>query len=143
MSFIESLINLPYSKPGDDLKKCLVEDSEGCVNVKLTLAKMIHLLKTSVNQLEIINNLIPSDNTLDIYGSGKNIGMSGDNEVLTILLDKGCVIEGIFEEEDENGIFNSNHSNDSDDSDDSDDAIHYVNYDDVDSDSDSGSEISV
>ena len=110
MSFIETLIQLPYSKPGEDLKNSLVEDHNGNVDVKLTLTNMITLLKMSIINLENINNLIPNDNTLDIYGSGQSIGMSGDNEVLEKLLDKGFVIEGIFEEDDENGIFNDDDS---------------------------------
>ena len=110
MSFIETLIQLSYSKPGEDLKNSLVEDNDGNVDVKLTLTNIITLLKMSVTHLENINNLIPYDNTLDIYGSGQSIGMSGDNEVLEKLLDKGFVIEGIFEEDDENGIFNDDDS---------------------------------
>jgi hypothetical protein len=99
MSFIEAIVQLPYSKPGNDLKNCLVENDGGCVDVKQTLQNMIDLLKTSINQLEELQKNIPNDNTLDIYGSGSTIGMSGDNEVLDMLLDKGLVFEGTFDEE--------------------------------------------
>jgi len=101
MAFIETLIKLPYTSPGDDLQNCIVEDNDGIVNVKITLNNMIKLLKTSIKQLKNINDLIPIHNTLDIYGNGESIGMSGDNDVVQALLFSGLVIEGEFEENDE------------------------------------------
>lgn len=131
MSFIETLIQLPYSRPGNDLQNCIVEDDEGYINVKLTLANMVNLLKQSAKKLEDINNLIPNGNTLDIYGSGQSIGMSGDNEVLDVLLNKGLVVEGVFEEDDEIE-FDEIDDAENDDTDDTDDTNDY-----------SGSDISV
>lgn len=98
MSFTEVLIELPHTKPGEDLNNCMITDADDYVNVKQTLTNMINLLKLSLKQLEDINKLIPENNTLDIYGSGQKIGLCGDNEVLEKLLDEGLVVEGTFEE---------------------------------------------
>ena len=99
MATIESLIELPYNRPGEDLNDNLVEDGEGFVNVKATLQNLIKILKISVNKLEEINKNIPMDNTLDIYGSGDCIGLCGDDEVLLKLINKGLIVEGEFNEE--------------------------------------------
>ena len=115
MSFTEVLIELPYTKPGEDLNNCMSSDADDYVNVKQTLTNMINLLKLSLKQLEDINKLIPENNTLDIYGSGQSIGLCGDNEVLEKLLEKGLVIEGAFEESsDEKHILTNSDDSDSD-----------------------------
>ena len=99
MPFTEALLKLTYYEPGEDLNKYISENKDGIVNVKATLNSLIKLLKKSISKLEKINKIIPNDTTLDIYGSGHNIGMSGDNEIIEKLLAKGLVEEGEFVEE--------------------------------------------
>jgi hypothetical protein len=101
MKFKEAIISLPYSKPGEDLNKCIIEDKFGCTNVKLTIRKMLDLLEASTHQLENIYEQLPDNNALDIYGSGRVIGICGDNEIIDELISKGLVFEDDFIQEDE------------------------------------------
>lgn len=98
MEFLEALIHLPYSQPGNDLKNCMVE-IDGYVNVKDTLQNMINLMKQSLFHLESIASVIPETNTLDIYGNGELIGLCGDNDVIETLLALELVTEGEFVED--------------------------------------------
>lgn len=99
MCTLQTLIKLPYNRPGEDLNDCLIEDINGTVHVKKSLQNLINLLKKSIRLLEEININIPENNTLDIYGNGVNIGMSGDEKILLNLIKKKLIEEGEFNEE--------------------------------------------
>lgn len=118
MSFIEAIIELPYSRPGDDLNNCINQNKIGIVNVKKTLRNMIDFLKISIKNLEDIDEIIPENNALDIYGSGQNIGICGDDEIILKLIEKGLIIEEDFKEDFEtlsDDSFNSIESSESED----------------------------
>jgi hypothetical protein len=106
----EALINLPYYEPGEDIHHCTVETSTGEIDVRQTIRNVIDILTSSIKQLQTIHDNIPENNTLEIYGSGHNIGISGDDQLLQKLIDKELVEEGEFVDEyydDQNSVSDS------------------------------------
>lgn len=99
MTFVEAVLSLPHSSPGEDLNSSIVIDKNGLVNVKGTLKNMIKILNQSIDNLEKMCHEIPEDNSLDIYSNGHLVGICGDNKVIHDLVQKGLVIEGDFSEE--------------------------------------------
>jgi hypothetical protein len=98
MTFVEAVLSLPHSCPGEDLNSSIVIDKNGLVNVKGTLKNMIKILHQSIDNLEKMCNEIPDANSLDIYSNGHSVGICGDNKVIRNLIEKKLVIEGDFSE---------------------------------------------
>lgn len=85
---IHAEIRLPYFKQGDDLAGCIFKNEDGSINSKKTLEDHINLLECAVEQLREINNCIPEINNVVLDGDTHYIGISGDERVINILIEK-------------------------------------------------------
>lgn len=89
-------VNLPYFKQGDDFNACQTNDIHESLN------NHIALLKSAIEHLEKLRDLIPQNPNIEMYGDTHYIGISGEESILKPLLENELITVYENESEEEN-----------------------------------------